>query len=387
MRSKEEWWVGLFGVLPYIFYIVNGTNFGYKIGSLYITIGVYTILFLLSMRKPSAVQGISLGCWCFSFYLLFLAIVSFEFRFAYIEILMIQSIVYFQFIGFSEKYIKTTALFYGIISFVFAVDYGVGGITAHWNSNSVGMVIATGVLFWGFVRAINKKKGRIRDYFFILATLLILEITDCRSGMLSIVLFVGFLLFFSKAIERRWFHRLFSAVVLLVPIFIVNLIIGLYSSPWAQQLNEISLKYTDKLFFSGREDIWIYMYNKMGTGLTMLFGQGAPIVGNSHSLYMEILWSTGIVGLVLYLLVLWSVYRYLYRYIQDKIVKLSIFMFSAVYLMQTFESIMFSVNGINIIPYIILSIGLGRSLYLKKLTGADQGGAEGAAAVKSRAGG
>ena len=54
-----------------------------------------------------------------------------------------------------------------------------------------------------------------------------------------------------------------SVLIYCIPIIIVVLIIGLYRSPVAEQLNKITIEYTEKPLFSGREYVWNYMINEM----------------------------------------------------------------------------------------------------------------------------
>ena len=154
-----------------------------------------------------------------------------------------------------------------------------------------------------------------------------------------------------------------SVLIYCIPIIIVVLIIGLYRSPVAEQLNKITIEYTEKPLFSGREYVWDYMINEM-KGFWLL-GHGTAVIGNAHNIFVNFLFSYGVIGYFLYSLFFIGVINDTYKYVDDYIVRYSIVAHFAIYIQQSFECILMDGVKVILISYIFLMIAIGRCKYLR----------------------
>lgn len=357
-------------IIPYIFTVLNGTNFGSKVFSYDIWIFTLLILniyaFCINGKLPYHKTARKMfNAFIFMIFIFFAS--SFHglsVGFTVLLVLPVSSVFSFSYIGYNNRALKVVGYIYWLITFYILYDYTNGGFTQNWNSNVIGL-ISLYAIFWMFITNSINNNRNFFDRMLIVILIYFISVTNSRTVFLGIFLFIVFRLYpFTKIYKDRKIYRLYYSCVLITPIFLVNIYIFLWKSSFSYYLDKISYQYTGKLFFSGREVIWTYMY-KLLEGHWLL-GYGKELVGNSHSLFMSILYSVGIIGLLSYLLFLTRIYEYLFIYAKDKIVKSCILGFSSIYLMQTFEVIMFDSRRLDIIPYLFLATAIGRSFFINQ---------------------
>jgi O-antigen ligase len=140
--------------------------------------------------------------------------------------------------------------------------------------------------------------------------------------------------------------------------------VALYNSEIGSILNKFSSIYTDQNFFSGRQFIWAAVNNSILESPIIGYGLGNNVlISNNifisaHNTYVEIMLNGGFISILLYFMFMYSIWMYLFKYLENNAVRLS-----ASFLIGV---IVFGVNGVIIIGndinfslYIWLIIGIG----------------------------
>lgn len=352
-------------LLIYVSTIVNMSGFGDSINSNYRTFQfcLMMILFFYICNFKYGIQKSFLRIVLMGFVFICTSIISDDLFYAIKVLSIIASIYTFSFIGKIPFSIKFISYLYPLITIYILYDFNNDGLTGGWNPNVIGMIGFVGAICAGYNLFEKSKLIKILNVIIVFNIITLLEITDNRSAYIGIVIavFLNFIINKIKYKEKKL--KIISVFIYCIPIIIVILIIGIYRSPIAEQLNEISIEYTEKPLFSGREIVWNYMINKM-KGFWLL-GHGTAVIGNAHNIFINFLFSYGIIGYLLYSLFFIGAINDTYKYVDDYIVRYSIVAHFAIYIQQSFECILMDGVKVILISYVFLMIAIGRCKYLK----------------------
>ena len=280
-------------------------------------------------------------------------------------ILMVTPPLTASYIGYSTKCIKYTSYIYVGMSLFFVIDYAAGGITGGWNGNTVGMYTLFGVVWLVFLGADRGKRNIILEIIVYAVTVTQMIVTNCRSVLVSLILFAVFMYLVPKALlQKKLFFRPFYIAALVLPFFIVIFMVWLYNSPYSAGLDEWSLEQTGKLFFSGREGIWSNIFDYVPEPI---FGKGNFIVpATPHNSFLNIFVQIGYSGYFLFLVYFACIFEFLHKFFDDYIVRGSFIAFIVVYIANAFESILVAHYMLCTPAYLILAVGIGRACMLEK---------------------
>lgn len=203
-----------------------------------------------------------------------------------------------------------------------------------------------------------------RSYFGLLIciNLFLIYTTSSRSVFLSILILLlsMLLLLYSK----KAFSKLFSTVLIFNFGFILIYVL-LENTKIGQFLNGVSLHLLDKSFYSGRNEIWKqllpYIYDKpfFGYGIGIDARELTSQANTSHNQYIQILLESGIIGLTLFLLLLYSIWKLLLQNLTTFESKLSACFFIATLVYMNFESTLFQNNyAIGLMQWFIITLGV-----------------------------
>ena len=209
------------------------------------------------------------------------------------------------------------------------------------------------------------KNNRIRYFSFLLFGIII-YLSDARSALGGMIIFLLTYVFWNKIKNNkknaRIFFVVFIIICLLIPIIYVQLSdpsnsVGLY-------LNRLTIKYTGGRLFSGRDVFWPYILENIKTA--PIFGSGIGIsVSNiydttvsTHNLFLFIMMQTGGVGLALFIYMLYSIWD---EYIDSDEEETKIFagFMLAILLQQTFSLGLLSGKMALAIPsWTVIALGI-----------------------------
>ena len=270
------------------------------------------------------------------------------------------------YIGYSTKCIRYTSYAYIAMSLFFVIDYAAGGITAGWNANTIGVYTLLGVVWLVFLGAERGKRNIVLEIIVFAVTMTQMVVTNCRSALASLIILAVFMYLVPKYLmKKKLFFRLVYLIVLLLPFFIVLFYVWLWRSPYAADLDKWSLEQTEKLFFSGREEIWSMAFDFVKEPF---FGNGSPsfMGNNTHSSFILLFIQIGYSGYCLFSIYLVCIFEFLHKFFDDHIARGSFIAFITVYISSAFENIIVNPRLLCLPAFLTLAVGVGRACFLEK---------------------
>lgn len=357
---------GSFGV-----YVIASSGFGLSSGfdilnilfafllPVILYLGRRDVYFSKNMRHVYVAMGIFVAA----------LVISYTKNIAYIDMMWLLLLATVpltaSYIGYNEETLKWIAYTNVAISLILVVDYSIGGITAGWNPNSVGLYSLYGISWIVFTGKERKREHIIIDTVVFSVSFVQMAATDCRSAMGGLVALVALHYFVPlKLLLNKTIYRIMYAVIMVFPIFAVEGMLWLYRSEFAHELDKWIMEKTDKSLFSGREEIWDSIYRNYISDF--VFGNGEAVAGNPHSVYMALLMAVGFVGLIAFIWLFFQIFEFMHRRISDHIVRASFTAFLAVYIPHAFEPTIVFSYPLNITYFMILAVGVGRVCILDK---------------------
>lgn len=367
-----------FGIVvgTFLIYFLTNSGAGYNYGSkLLLCIALVLPVVALLSRKSmyySPQLGRVYTAFAIMAALMFISYTkSFDY-FTYIRMLLMFSIpITASYLGYNERGLKyisyaNTAIGVGIV-----VDYAAGGITGGWNSNAIGSVALYGMV-WLIFTGYERQRWRLATEIAILVfSMLRMEITQCRSAMIGLLLLIAFHYFVpARALAKKLIYRIIYISVLCFPPIITHVLLWLHKSEFALNADKWIYEHTEKSLFTGREGIWYSLLNEKIT--EPFFGAGGSYWYNNHSVYMYMRCSVGIVGFIAYVVFLALIFEFLFKHIKDYTVRCSVVAFSAIYITGAFEEILIKPDILCLVFYMPLAVGVGRACMLEKAEKTDQ---------------
>jgi O-antigen ligase len=216
-----------------------------------------------------------------------------------------------------------------------------------------------------------KSKSLISKAYFTvgtLANLVIIFMTTSRTVVLAIaVILVSWIIL---KYSRKLFYYLFF-IFISVNFLFLGVYVWLARSPFVNPINELSFKFTNKPFFSGRENIWGGVFD---------YGMTSPWIGHkvgiemkeylpnlpynhTHNQYLQIFVESGFLGLFCFLLLFYFIWDAFQKNLDSHYVQWSACFFLGLLVYQNIEiSLFFNMMSIGLIQWLIISIGVSQSL-------------------------
>lgn len=256
----------------------------------------------------------------------------------------------------TQKVIKYTGLGIAGLGLAILLIYVKGTILSGWNDNSMAM---TGLFsFFYFSIYLIGAKGKKKFWFLNIITysyLVLLLGTDCRSGMLfSIISVIGII--YSKKVEKFLNKRSLSLFILNVPLLVAFIVIWVSQTDFYYKLDFWSIQNFGKTIFSDRDILWDFSFDLLKK--TNFIGTGKFLL-NYHNSGVATLTVFGIIGYICWIQYFNLNLNLLIRYLSDEIVFASVFVFCLIFLQQSLDLGFISPTP-NLLPYMILGVGLGR---------------------------
>jgi O-antigen ligase len=204
--------------------------------------------------------------------------------------------------------------------------------------------------------------------FGIILNILLIYLTTSRTVLLSVmIVFISFILL---NFSRKIFSLLFYLILGFNLIFVTSYLY-FSTSHYREHLNNLSLKYLHKPFFSGREEIWLAVYDfamsspfighKVGINLKEYWLQ--PLYDHAHNQYLQILVESGFIGLIVFLLILYAIWKQYLKNLNSHLVKWSACFFIAILFYQNIElSLFIHFPSIGYLQWLIIAIGFSSAI-------------------------
>lgn len=205
----------------------------------------------------------------------------------------------------------------------------------------------------------SNMKNAIKYIAFFLVSIGIL-LSDARSSLVGLaVLFV--LYNFSKYVVK--IKRLIFFGVIFFSLFWVFFIVYLYNTGKGEYYNVAVYELTGKQLYSGREKMWGEFVNSilnspiLGYGLGVDYGAIADIEYSTHNLYLAILLQQGLLGLFLFIFLMYYVYIKSIRQHNDQSRNFIFLAIPVILLQQNFE-LSLTQNNLSIMLIFWLLLGI-----------------------------
>lgn len=232
------------------------------------------------------------------------------------------------------------------------------------NSNILGPFMFIAIYF--ILLRIFTTKKRLIPYIFLLIALVILLASDTRSVLLSI--FIGAIIYFIwNTIVKNKGLSIFLFILIIVSF---GSIVFVYPKlpNWSQygKLEAWMLEHTGKSIMSGRADIWGRLNNLID--LRPIFGFGpntvaTDVIGreaSSHNLYINMALQIGYLGLLIFILILFTIFMSYVSKGSNRLVKLSLAAFIAILAHQLFEiTLVQNQLSIGLLQWLVIATGVG----------------------------
>lgn len=156
--------------------------------------------------------------------------------------------------------------------------------------------------------------GSKLDYVFSGICCLFVLISSSRSSLIAAVVLVGAFLLLNqkKTLSASTVVTMFLGAVILSLVFVL-MYTFLYSTPFGNWLNDLSLEVFGKNFYSGRQVVWLETLRAiedaplLGHGLQAMPSDFYDTNLSAHNWYLEVALQSGLTGLSLMVLVLCAV--------------------------------------------------------------------------------
>lgn len=243
------------------------------------------------------------------------------------------------------------------------------------NPNTLGIFIYC-VIFIHFL-ALSISKNTVNRVIFgllLIIDLLLLYVSSSRGTWLALGVSILFIIICRYITLNKIFYNLSFFTIIFGVLFFSYVYPKLYTTELGEKIDYFLYTYTGKSFFSGRQDIWLQLLYAieqkplLGYGISTSASDFLIHDFTAHNMYLSTLLESGLIGLLLYCVLLYSIWNSLYpnknlNKDQRNMLKLFIGFFAGLLIYQCFEMAFFQgPYSINILEWLILSIGIGVNL-------------------------
>lgn len=260
---------------------------------------------------------------------------------------------------FDIRYLKSNIYFLVLIMIFFKLLNGSLNENLFTNRNAMGGTLMSVI---PLIFLCNKKMKPI-DILFLIIVIVFLIISDNRSVWISILIFFCGLYIFPKFNQKGINYKAIFIIMLIICISIPQLYVLLWNSSVRTTLNELSYKYFNKNFFSGRQLIWsqllpyIYQRKWIGYGFSVTLSMFFEETRSAHNWYLQTILQMGIIGMIIICYLLKKIWDVLYQFKSKNVITLAFML--GILVWQSFEVTLTQNNlPTGIIVWMILGFGL-----------------------------
>ena len=227
------------------------------------------------------------------------------------------------------------------------------------------------LLFFPVISAVLARGKLVTFFWWTVIGLggLLIYATTSRSAWLAVAAATVTYLLWRFLSRRAFGYHLYIVIIFVILSVVIIAYARLPDSPQAVQLNAIVLDYTDKNLLSGRDRFWADLIALIQQQPVFGYGAGAlpenylDLGFSAHNSYLQISLQVGMVGLTIFLLLLWQIWRLFRRQRSHPVVRVSGAFFVAVLVHQTFEVSLLQNNlTLGALQWLVIACGVAASL-------------------------
>lgn len=270
---------------------------------------------------------------------------------------------------------KNYRIGFSLITFFIIMNFlgwGVSGFSYPFsgimnNPNTYGAFIAMSTCLLLFFEK-NIVRSRLFSTLFIVTiilSLLLIYSSYSRATWMLVGAFLITKLLWTIISKNKIFFNLYF---LLITLFIISITIiypKLLHTSIGYQLQELSQKYTEKNFFSGRQVIWGQILNKIESKPLLGYGPDAMpsnIIDtnlSAHNFYLQMSLQVGVLGSLLFFLLMLSIWNYFYRARNNNSIKIVGSAFIGILIYQIYEvSLTQNSLALALLQWFIIGLGI-----------------------------
>ena len=360
----------IFIVLAWLFSIVNTSGLGlvYKTPEKTNYIIIIWFLFVLLKSKQKITIG---GKYTFLSFLTILSFIIIPFISAnswdgFTYLLMIPLVYCFSQQKISQFDIYSSGYIVAGLGICTLYVYSKTDILAGWNDNQIGMIGLFSYLYYAIslFGKISFRKMSIGVTISIIYMILLTQNTESRSIAIFIIIAL-IMAYFGEITRKITDKKRFVFIALSVPLLVAVAIVLFPQLEIFQAFNKWSEQNYGKSAFNGRDELWMYTFQNLSKNYYL--GDGKFLI-NHHNSAIAALGVFGVIGYICWYKLLAIPVRKMTYYIYDDIVFGCLMAFLLIFWQQSFDLGFISASP-NMLPYVILGVGLGRvktiSIYAK----------------------
>lgn len=337
--------------------IVTGTNLGERFRIYTLTQTIFIVLAFITQLRGSKAHYFTLHflyfCFAIAIYLVFYRhnLIPYFWLFFVVFVLGTQSL--------NESTMRSIGMIYGASAIVILLAANYTGVFDGWDGNMISMIA-----FYGFILfVITKSSSRsswdkivLVIYSVIYFVLLLNEKLNSRSVIIASVVLM-FVVFSVLPIERFLKYKTIKWIML-CPLIIALLVILVKDTAIVQKMNMLSIAYTKKTIFNGRDTIWWVGIQQLLE--SPIWGHGTFALVNWHNSAIAALTSLGIVGYLVWINIFYKILKMASIWISDPLVKGLATAVVIIWLQQSVEMGIVGNNNVNVGLYCIMGLLLAR---------------------------
>lgn len=345
-------------ILIWIFSLVNESGWGLlfhtgeKMNWLILVWSIYLLFFKKRKFIPTINKVSLMG------FILFFIIIAFFISSKWdgaTYLVSFLTIYCFSNINMSAKELSLSAFSVGFLGLGLITIYARTEILSGWNDNAIAMLTLFSFIYFSiFFNSAKKKWIRILCWIMTLAYIVQITGTDSRGGLLFMLMAV--IMMFTRETTRKIISNYkIRILIIYFPLIIAIVTVWIASQNGFLEFdNWYQLNY-GKPVFNGREQLWADAFNDI---LNYPFGRGEFII-NYHNSAVGCIGVFGVIGYILWSNFFKKQLAAMTNYLSDYTVYACLCAFILIYMQQSVE-LGFINQMPNMMPYMILGLGLGR---------------------------
>ncbi|WP_202079428.1 O-antigen ligase family protein [Caldalkalibacillus salinus] len=288
--------------------------------------------------------------------------VSNEIDFRYILYLTIIFFVYISMILIGDKIIVFPIWMISIFVFSSILFFtGVLNSQLHFaNSNGI---LAYLFLYFCFISVKDPLNNfaKVVNVFTILLNIVIILLSQSRTAILACFFTLLVYIFWPKI--KKHYTKLTTSILFFSMMFIF-VYVQLFYTDLGMMINDFIVNYTGKNFFSGRHLAWELAIKDVYSSGNIIMGMGnnyefLRLYGYTHNLYVQVLYQSGLIGILLLVLLLLSM-----SFLSKKIInhdgynlRITASFFIGILVIQNFEGLLiYNISTISLLLWIIIGL-------------------------------
>lgn len=356
--------------------LLNNSNFllfkGIGLISMILVFIAFILVFIkqgVFFNSDKKIISVMLLCFFYFFTIFIFSIKNIEaitrfFQLFFLFFLVLFFARYAQFEKKKYEAIKVLFKFYLISSYVFSIWYlfsKIIGFNPYFNENFIGGWVVYSLIVGMFL--FDSKFYKIFNFLFIVY---ILNETGARTSMVSAFIAMLTLIFWNRFLSKGIIYFIYYFLNIFLSVFIILFMTSRLDFFDIDALNLAMRDFSGKNLLSGRQEVWEEIIKMLPNHLMFGHGLGARVQDytnlplSAHNLYLQVLFQTGIFGLLIIFLVMTFIFIFIYKNKNHFLAKYLSSIFFIVLFTQNFE-VTFSQNNIalSVLFWVLLGLFLG----------------------------